>query len=192
MAAKYFSITFDPAINVVTRNGVKSAVVIAETSADALAVLKSLYGDDADWTNATATEFSAGTDLAGWTLHLEVINPAAHPSTNTLFSLNVVGVTSDTFDLIGAAAVTALNALSEIAHAAYSSNVLTVAGTADGIGDYRLIAAFYPPGEALVAVPGFLGTVVDEGASGDALTVAFAADAYSIPNITARYKAAQQ
>lgn len=191
MAANFYVVTFDPAVGSVSRDGVKSAIVVAESAADARAALKAQYGNDSDagWANATVTAMAAGADLAGWTLHLDLIKPTAKAdgSADVLVSVDVVGVAADTFDTIGAAAVTALNA-TVIGHAAYASNVLTVAGTLDGKGDHRLVAAFYPPGERKVAVPGFLGAVTHQGSSGAAVSVAFAADAYTIPKLTGKFK----
>lgn len=98
------------------------------------------------------------------------------------------GQNSDTFDTLGTAAVTALNAVSGITHAAYnaSTNVLTVAGTADNLGDHDVIVSMFPVDRVRdTTIPGAIGTVVDNGATSDALTVAFGADAFVIPLATA-------
>lgn len=191
MAAKFYSVVMDPTVNVSLRNGVASAVVVAETSDDAKAALKALYGSDVDagWDNATATEIAAGTDLEGWTLHVTVISAAGV----TKADISVVGTVDDnTVDEIAALAVAALNATAAIAGADYdsSTNVLKVAETTDNLGDSTVFAAFYAPGSKS-AVPGFIGTITDGGAADDALTVALAADAYTVPGLTAVYKEAK-
>lgn len=192
MSAHQYVVTFDPTMFVGTRNNIKSAVVVAETAADAKAMLKSLYGGDSDaaWDNATFTTMAAATDLTGWTLHLKII-----ASDETVpVDVSVTGVANDTVDTLAAAAVTALNATAPIANASYngSTNVLSVAGAADGLGDHRLIAEMYAPGQVQVPVPGFIGSIVQSGASGAALTVALAADSYTVPKVTAQFEEAYQ
>lgn len=94
------------------------------------------------------------------------------------------GQDADTFDTMGNAAVTALNATASIAAAAYnaSTQVLTIAGTSDALGDHDVVVKMLSPARVRdVAVPGLLGSVVDNGSSGSALSVAFAADAFSLP-----------
>lgn len=88
------------------------------------------------------------------------------------------------FDTFGDRAVVELNALSNIAGAAYnaSTNVLTVAQTTDALGDHKLIATLINRNwEDAVTIPGFIGAIVDGGAGGDAVTVTFGADARSVP-----------
>jgi len=90
--------------------------------------------------------------------------------------------TTNTMDEIGAALATALNALPLIANAAYNttSNTLTIAGTADALGDKQVEVYITPPlGKSSVAA--LVGTIVDGGASGDALSVILPADAAVVP-----------
>lgn len=105
----------------------------------------------------------------------------------------LTGGSADTYDTLGAAAVTALNAAGfGITHAAYNSstNVLTVAGTADNIGDHELTVALVPANSVnSVPVRGAIGAIVDDGVSGAALTVAFGADNYVIPQPAAGLRA---
>jgi len=99
------------------------------------------------------------------------------------------GLDADTFDTLAAAAVTALNAGGfGVTHASYngSSNVLTVAGTADNLGDHDLVVSMLPADRVRdVAVPGLIGTITDEGLSTAALTVALGADNFKIPLLAA-------
>lgn len=59
-------------------DGVEGMVVMAETSADAIAMCKSLFEQDSNiaWNSATATQIVADTNLHGWTLDI-VINTVA-------------------------------------------------------------------------------------------------------------------
>lgn len=188
MAAKYFSVALsDASVNGTARNGVKSAVVVAETAADAKAALRSLHGDVV-WSQAVATELAAAADLEGWKLRIEVIDPTEGVKAD----ITVTGVASATVDSIAALAVTALNDTS-INGAAYNSttNVLKVAETTDALGDNEVNVWFYPPGEQVASVPGFIGTITHKGSGSAALTVALAADTYTVPKITAQYKDAK-
>lgn len=187
MAANKYVVTFDPTINVSTRNGVQSAVVVAESAADAKAILKALHGDEVvnGWDNATVTAMAAGANMVGWKLRTQIIDTDGTVTAD----VTVTGAGGDdTVDEIAALSVIALNALSNIASAAYNSGtqVLTVAGTGDGLGDQELNVFFYAPGST-IPVPGFVGAIVDGGASGDALTVTLAADAYTVPKVTAKF-----
>jgi hypothetical protein len=171
-----------------SRNGVKGAVVFANDATDAKAMLKSLFGIDFDvkWTNATVTEIAAGANMVGWKLHVII----SHPTTGAeRVNIQVTGAGGDdTIDEIAALMVTALNAHALIANAAYSGgNLLTVAGAADTLGDHQLFVAFYPPGSENVAVPGLVSTITDAGAAGAALTAQLAADAATVPAVTAKF-----
>lgn len=95
------------------------------------------------------------------------------------------GEDAKTFDTVANAAVTALNAGGfGVTNAAYnaSTNTLTVAGTADGLGDNDLVVSFFSPDRVRdVPIPGLLGAVTDNGSSGAALTVVLGADNYVLP-----------
>jgi hypothetical protein len=101
------------------------------------------------------------------------------------------GGASGDIDELGIALAHALQALGNIAHAAFdqSSNILTVAGTSDNLGDHTLLVDMIAPGGG-GAVNSVLGAIVDEGSAGDALTVQLPADNYDIPAIIGRLKGA--
>lgn len=187
MAATPYAVTFDPSINTGSRNGVMGAVVVAESSADAKALLKSLYGDvvDAGWDNATYTAMAAAADMIGWTARAVVTEVDGTVAAD----VTVTGASAATVDSIAALLVTALNATAAISNAAYNSGtqVLTVAGTSDLMGDGHFYLAFSPPGSS-VAIPGFAGAHTEGGANGAALTVTLAADAYTVPKVTMKFK----
>lgn len=183
-----YVVAFDPSVNVPSRNGVKAAVVFANNATDARAILKAQYADDVDssWDNATVTQIAAGVDLVGYVYRAEIITPEGI----SLVAVEVTGdVTNNTIDEIAALLVTALNADSHIAGAAYNAgtNTLTAAQTTDNLGDHRLVVSAFPPGENRVALPGLIGAVTQSGAANAALTVVFSADAYSLPATTARF-----
>ena len=182
-----------------SRNGAGAVVVYATTDADAITMAKALFSDDsdADWANATVSAMAAGTDFLGWTLRVRVTKP----DKTSKADVSYVGVGSDTIDLMAAGIVTALNAVSGIANAAYNSGsqVLTVTGAADNLGDHYISVQFFPPAAPSdkntgvlvkqgVAVPGFVVSKVDGGASGAACTATLAADGYTIPKVTKRFK----
>lgn len=190
MAAKYFILQQSVIAAVPAVDGVNCMIIVAESAADAKAIANSKSQNDANgaWSNATATELAAGVDLEGWKLNVRVVDNVTRED---VVNVTVTGAASATFDSIGALAVTALNATTPIAGAAYASNTLKVAETTDGLGDNSLYVTFTPPpasNENPTTIPGFLGAIVHEGASGDALTVAFAADAYTIPKINAQLR----
>jgi hypothetical protein len=154
------------------KNGANALIVYADSATDAKAVAKARFGGDSDalWAAATVTAIAAGADLEGWRLHIVV-----YDGTDTV-DVTVTGAAAATVDTIGALAVTALNATTPIAGAAYNSgtNVLTIAETTDGLGDKAVLAEFLPPANSSwtgsAAIPSFVTTVVDEGASGAALS----------------------
>lgn len=94
------------------------------------------------------------------------------------------GQDAATFDTFGTAMVAALEAAGGSALTpSYNSstNVLTVAAIADGIGNGSLRVEFYK-GDNPLTVPGLVGTITDEGIAGAVLSVAFGADNYSLPS----------
>lgn len=117
-------------------------------------------------------------------------NSVATTETSTHLSFGATtltgGVTANSFDTLAAQMVTALNASGVVSHAAYNSstNVLSVAGTADNLGDHTLAVEFWRSAAAdKVSIPGFIGTITHQGSAGAALTVALPADAYTIPSV---------
>lgn len=173
----------------VTRiEGVDTFVVFATDAAQAKSICESRFSGDANaiFAGATATEITAAADFNGWTLRVTL----SHPTTlATVADVTVTGdATNNTIDEIAALAVTALNALDDIANASYdgTGNVLTVAGAADSLGDHICTAELKPPAASYAeprAVAGLIGTITDEGSAGSAVTVALPADAAVVPRI---------
>ena len=190
MTASGFVVTLDPQSGAYVRGGVQGAVVWANTSADAKAILKAQFGDDMDssWDNATYTAMARGADLAGWSMRCQVINV----SNVVKADVTVVGAAAATVDTIAALMATALSAITATTNAAYNSstNVFTAAGTADALGDGRLIVEFWPPVGATgkkVTIPGFVGAITQAGSNGAALTVQLATDAYTVPGLAMKF-----
>jgi len=166
--------------------GANAMIVSAADATDALAICQAKFGGDSSWADATFTAIADVTQatangLVGWTVTVKV-------NTTVPISVSYTGTaTNDTIDEIGAALVTLLNATA-IDGAAYSANVLKVAETTDGIGDKTVTVTFTPPAATYpeaVHIPGMVGTIVHEGVSGAALTVAFKADTYVVPTVIA-------
>lgn len=173
-------------------------VVSAADATDAKDFCRSQFGGEGgDWANAVVTAIadvacSAANALVGWRFNIRVIAPDGSIVANdTLVSGD------STLDEIGALLVTQLELNALIANASYTANVLTVAAGAGGddLGDHTLIATVYPPviddaggvrENEDVDITGMFGTIVHEGSGTDALTVAFAADAYVRPTLYRR------
>ncbi len=170
-------------------------VVSAADAADAKAIAKNQYGGSrSDWSNATVTTLadilaSTASTLVGYKWTVSVDTPAGVPLEEVTFTADA---TDDQLDEVGAALVVLLNATASIAAAAYTANVLTVAAISDDIGDHTLRMKVEPPvindagGERKSGnevMPGFVGTIVDEGIAGAVLTVAFPIDGYVVPTV---------
>lgn len=184
-----YLITLDAETGQTLKEGANACIVVAENSADALAIAKSKYDGDSDsaWANATVTSLDAAADLEGFRLRVKVLDSTPQ------IDVTVTGAASGTVDSIAALAVTALNALDAIANAAYNSTtqVLTIAGAADGLGDKTVEVEFLPPitgNPGATSIPGFVGAIVDNGASGDALSVTLGADARVKPKHYGSFK----
>jgi len=168
-----------------TGGGDAMAVFAADATA-AKEICSAQYdGDGSAWaTDATVTELVQDADFNGWTFTVDVFDGLGAGG-NEPGSVSVVGDATDTtVDEIAALLVTALNALTGIANASYNgtTNTLTIAGAADGLGDQSVQVQITPPnGKSPVA--SLVGTVTDGGASGDALTVVLPADAAVIPTV---------
>lgn len=89
---------------------------------------------------------------------------------------------------------TALNASGKVANAAFSSPTLTVAGTADNVGDHTFSLEFYRPSTDYVepngvpvvqgvTIPGFVISKTQGGSASAALTAKVQADNYPVPFI---------
>ena len=167
-----------------TKERATAMVVFAADATTALQMASAHFdGDGQQWvTNGTATAIVAASNWIGWTFRITLVEVGGAAVRQV--SLTSSGASNDTIDEIGAALVVLLNAVSGIANAAYNSttNVLTVAGAADGLGDHRLLVEIIPPGKS-EAIAALVGTVVDEGSAGDAVTVALPADAAVIPSV---------
>lgn len=162
--------------------GANGIIVYAADATDAKAVASAHYAGSpaAQWTGGSATLIAVGADLENWRFRV-VIEGAAVDCT-------VTGAAAATVDTIGDLMVTALNATAAIAGAAYDSgtNVLTIAETTDGLGDLQVQARIMPPatwGNPNVAIASFVTTIVDGGASGDALKCTLVAS--TIPTVAA-------
>lgn len=170
------------------RNGADAMVVFAASGAIAKEAAAAKFdGDGAAWANdGTATEIVAATDWAGWTFKVAILGGFGTGSTDPVSVTVVADATTNTIDEVGAALVTALNAIDGIAGAAYDSTtqVLKIAETTDGLGDQAVAVTITPPAGA-GPVPSLVGTIVDEGASGAVLSVVLPADAAVIPLVAA-------
>lgn len=175
------------------------AVVTAANATDAKAIARQRFSGVADeaWDAATPTLLAAvlsstASALVGWTFKVTISTPAGAILEEVSFTADA---TDDQLDEIGAALVVLLTATASITLAAYAANVLTVAEIADGIGDHKLDMLVTPPvildgngdqeNQDSVNIPGFVGTIVDEGIAAAVLTVAFAIDAYEVPTVYA-------
>jgi len=154
------------------RNGINSAIVVANSVADAKQVLKAAMGlpTDGAWSGATVTALTEGTDLEGWRARITIKDTSG----DVVERVTVTGAASADFDAIAALLVTALNATASIAGAAYATPNLTIAETTDGLGDHTVEVALLPPttwDNPAIELASLFGTITHEGSSGDALAV---------------------
>ena len=165
------------------------AMVIFAASATAAkqAAAAKFEGDGLAWLNdSTATEIVAGTDWQGWTFRVAILGGFGTGGDEPRTVAVVGDATDNTVDEIAAALVVALNALDGIANAAYNAttNTLTVAGTADALGDQKLEVSIIPPGGS-ASIASLVGTIMDGGVAAADLTVRLPADHAVIPNVLA-------
>lgn len=172
--------------------GGDAMVVSAADATDAKAIVNAMFQGDSSWSDATVTAIADVTQatangLVGWVFTVTI-------ATATPKMFTVTGdATTDTIDEVAAALVVLLNADDDIAGAAYNAGtqVLTIAETTDGLGDKAVTVTATPPVASYpgaIPVPGMIGTIVDEGAAGAALTVTFKADTYVVPRVLAVVK----
>ena len=159
--------------------GADAMVVWAASEAQAKERASAQYdGDGGAWTAATATDLTVSDDWEGWTFTISINTTVAKTFTYVGTSAN------DTVDEIAAQLVILLNADADIAGAAYNTTtqVLTVAETTDGLGNHTLTVDITPP-SGKSACASLRGTLVHEGAAGDALKVTLSADALVPPKV---------
>lgn len=171
-----------PAGNYAKLNNVNGHLVQANSTAEAKALAKGFSGSDshAAWADSTATDLTAGAALNGWSFNVHV-NTTAHGAVD----VTVVGDEDDTLDDVGTKLATALLAavgvaIAGTAHSAYntSTNVLTVASAADGIGDKTVTITITPPtglfeSSYVWAQADVVASKVDAGMAAAVLTVTF-------------------
>jgi hypothetical protein len=161
------------------KNGANAMIVTAASTTQAKEIAGAYFdGDGAIWSGATATEVANADDWEGWTFKVVVLT-----ATPKVFAY--VGTsTNDTIDEIAAQLVILANADADIANAAYNTTTqtLTVASAADGLGDKKLKVEIIPPG-GYSSVASLVGTIVDSGVAAAALTVVLSADADVPPKV---------
>ena len=191
MAGAYIVTVGDAYAAIGDRNKARSAVVYADNSTDVKELLEALYGSDLDalWANSTVTAMAAASNMLGWSMKVVL----THPTTGAeVYNVTVTGSGSDdTIDEIAALMVTALEAAGGASLTpSYNSGtqVLKVAAIADNLGDHQLAVSVFSPLSDKVAIPGFVGTIVDHGVAGADVTVTFAADAYTVPAVSGAFK----
>lgn len=163
-------------------------IVSAGSTTDAKAIAAAKYDGDSAWSDATATLLSevaanAASALTDWTFEIIIFT-----ATPKKFTLTCAGASQDTLDEVGAALATLINLDADIAGAAYNATtqVLTIAETTDGLGDMAVTVKVYPPTATYPGaepITGFVSSITDEGAAGDALSCTFAADTFVVPRV---------
>ena len=152
--------------------GKDALIVSAESSAEAILAARAYLHlpSDAAWTASTPVLLAHDVDLLGWRAKVSIYDTVGA----LVESVVVTAVTTDDFDDIGNDLVTALNATSSIAGAAYSTPALTIAETTDALGDHTVVFEFLPPvtwDDSSITFPAMYDTLVHEGSSGDALSI---------------------
>jgi hypothetical protein len=166
------------------KQGANELVVQANSEAQAKEAAAAHYdGDGAIWSTATVTELASTDDWEGWTFRVSICTTVPKVFTYVGTAAN------DTIDEIAAQLVILLNADADIAGAAYNTTTQTlkIAETTDALGDKKCIVEIIPP-SGYSSVDSLVGTLTDEGASGDALTVVLPADNVVPPKVLAAAK----
>jgi hypothetical protein len=182
MAAAYL-VTLPSEGGQTLRHNINGVVVYAEDATQAKEAAAALFGGDSAWSGSTATAIAAPSNYSGWTLRLRLQAPGALPGVYAI-DVSVLGdATNDTIDELAALAVTALNA-TVINAAAYNTTtqVLTVAGAADNLGNHLLTAEFTHPDFEL-PVASLVSSKVDGGVVAADVTVTLRADAIIPPKV---------
>lgn len=166
----YVKVPEDAKISLV--EGKDVLIVSAESSAEAILAAKAKLHlpSDAAWVSSTPVLLAHVTDLIGWRAKIKIYDTAG----DLVHTVEVTAVITDDFDDLGNDLVTALNALTGIAGAAYATPALTIAETTDGIGDHTVVFEFLPPitqDDPSITFPAFYDTLVHEGAGGAALSI---------------------
>jgi len=174
------------------KGGQNAKIVIANSETEAKQIAEAQEDGEGIglWTDSTttATELTTAADWEGWTFKIDILGGCG-TGNNEPLSVSYTGTsTNDTIDEIGAALVTALNATSDISAASYTSNTLTIAGSADALGDQQVEVTITPP-SGYSGVAALVGTITDGGSSSDALTVVLPADALVPPKVLYKVKA---
>lgn len=167
------------------KGGADSAVVYAADAASARMVAATQNGGDGTglgmWSGATVTEIAVGSEMEGWTARVVFTDPV---TPFTVIEGDYVGTNGQTIDQFGTALAAAIEnftgANGVIEGAAYNTgtNVLTLAETTDGIGDWSVAFYMFPPGvdtdDPANSDTTMFSSLTDGGASGDALAVTLA------------------
>lgn len=107
------------------------------------------------------------------------------------------GTSANKLSSLATALATALNATGVVAHAAFSTPTLTIAGTADAIGNYTFLLEVIPPNKDYLSptgvsayrgpgIPGFIEATAQGGSSSAALTATLEGDTYPVPNFISK------
>jgi hypothetical protein len=171
MAEQFFHVALPESAKTHLTDGKDKLIVSAESSAEALLAAKAYLNlpSDAAWAAATATALAHVTDLVGWRARINISLAGV-----TVEEVTVTAVATDDFDDIGGDLVTALNATTSIANAAYATPNLTISSIADAIGDHKVTVSMLPPvtwDDSTIVFSSLFGTIVDEGIAAAALTV---------------------
>lgn len=165
------------------QNGVDMVVVHANDATDAKAMAKAAMGADANdlWDDADVTAIVAASNFIGYRFVIKEYTEAGVLARSC--DVTAAGAAQDTIDEIGAVLATALGG-----GAAYTSGTQVLLLSAAGSGDHVLVVEVFPPAATGqdAPIPGFVASKVDGGAAGDALSVTFCADAFSLPALYAR------
>jgi hypothetical protein len=172
----------------------RQLIVQAESAADAKVMAASHFNGDGSWADATATALTASTldanaSMLGWVFKI-VVTGAAGQTVDPI-TATTTGAGTDDLDAIAADLVTALNANTDIANAAYSAPNLTVAtgSGGDDLGDATVVLEVYPPsGNTKVNLASLFigaGGITHEGVATDALAIALVADTEATPSVLA-------
>lgn len=186
MTAVQYTVTAPAVLGTTLEDGVTEMVISAQDVAQAKEMAQAAFDADSNelWSDATVTPIAAATYFTDFEVRVTIRDTeGVEPD----ISVSYTGDSNDDWSAMMTGIVAALNATDEIANASYGgTRTLTAAAIADDIGDRALTVQLFAPNGANLSA-GYVGTIVDEGIAGAALTAQFNDVLTIVPTIVKQY-----
>lgn len=175
------------------QGGANTVSVFAEDAADARIMAERVSNvDAADWANATVTEVAEPSDLLGWRLRCQILDPS---DGSVVQDFTYTGIASDALDDMGAGLAALFNVPYTAAYNATTQVITLATGAgADDLGDQEVRVGMFPPdsdsdsGDLRLlsetnGVASAIDSVTDQGLSTADLEVTLSSDAWVVPGV---------